>query len=249
MTLPVAGDRPRTCPTARPTTHRLQRALAAAQALLLAGAALGGASTAAQSATGPLLDVPVAYYVEPAQIDNRRSIRELTSWRSAGENAHTVGLYRQKTRASVHLEGELMQSAYGSVVRPTRASLDIQTDHSIFVGAEFRPGTCQYEEALAHERTHEQIHMEAVEQLLPMIREAVIAQLRAAPLGRGASVQQQLQASAAAAADVATRIISDHTRALHAAFDSPHEYLRMQAACDGVMAKPVRSAALHLHQH
>lgn len=193
---------------------------------------------------GPLddFDMPVTFRTDPAIVDNGRSVRELTRWRSVGDHLHTVGLYRQKTRSKVRLEGELLLFGAGALFRATRAELDISTDHAIYVGAEFPPGSCQYEQALEHERMHEQIHVQAIERLLPEIEREVRAQLRAAPMEAGVDLQGQLEAAASAAGNVASQMILEHTSELHSAFDSPQEYERIQAACSGAMGRTVRSA-------
>ena len=187
-------------------------------------------------------DMPVTFRTDPALVDNGRSVQQLTAWRSAGDYLHTVGLYRQKTSASVHVEGELLMFGAAALFRPTRASLDISTDHAIYVGAEFPPGSCQYEQALEHERMHEQIHVEAIERLLPDIEREVRGQLRAAPVNPRIPLQRQLEAAAFAAGNAARQMISDETSALHSAFDSPAEYERVEAACDGAMGRAFHSA-------
>lgn len=222
----------------RPRAEFLQRgARRFAVVLLSLGLALGAVAE-------PLggIEMPVTFRVDPAEVDNLHSIRELTRWRTADDYQHTLGLYQQRTRATVSVEGELLIFGSAALLRPTKASLDIATAHHIYVGAEFLPGSCQYEQALEHERTHEQIHIQAIEQLLPEIERHVRAMLRAAPANPRVPLHWQLQAAATAAGNMASQMIADHTSALHAAFDSPHEYERSQQACDGAMGRSIRSA-------
>ena len=216
----------------------------------LGGACVAGAVGVALAVFGPAaaaeapeaFDMPVTFHSEPAPVDNGRSVRELTGWRSVEDYAHTIGLYRQLTRAVVRVEGELLEFGSAALLRATRASLDISTDHHIYVGAEFPPGSCQYEAALEHERMHEQIHVQAIESLLPELERRVREGLRAMPSDPRIPLRRQLADAAQRAGNLVSQLIAEHTRAQHAAFDSPAEYERVQAACNGAMGRTLRSA-------
>ncbi len=204
---------------------------------------VGLAGTQVSLASSPeQFEMPVTFRTSPAPVDNGRSIRDLTGWRSVEDYSHTIGLYRQLTRAVVSVEGELLAFGKAALLRPTRASLDISTDHHIYVGSEFPPGSCQYESALEHERMHEQIHVEAVEALLPELEREVRAQLRAMPTDPRIPLHEQLSTAAHRAGSLVRQMIAERTSALHAAFDSPAEYERVQAACGGAMGQPRRTA-------
>lgn len=233
----------RTVAVARPAAIAARRVAVAA--LTVAACVASGAAVASLPEA---FEMPITFRTDPAPVDNGRSIRELTRWRSVEEHGHTIGLYRQLTRAVVSVEGELLQFGSAALLRPTRASLDISTDHHIYVGAEFPPGSCQYESALEHERMHEQIHVEAVEALLPELESAVRAELRAMPTDVRIPLKRQLADAANRAASLVRQMISERTAVLHAAFDSPAEYERVQASCSGAMGQTRRSAAAPAHR-
>ncbi len=248
MLNPLPAGRPaRTC-SKKHVAAGVRRASRFVGALTLGMVGLAGARVALASPTEQF-EMPVTFRTSPAPVDNGKSIRDLTSWRSVEDYSHTIGLYRQLTRAVVSLEGELLAFGTAALLRPTRASLDISTDHHIYVGSEFPPGSCQYESALEHERMHEQIHVETVEALLPDIEREVRAQLRAVPTNPRIPLRDQLADAAHRAGALVRQMIAERTSALHAEFDSPAEYERVQAACGGAMGQTRRTADAGGHRH
>jgi hypothetical protein len=170
-------------------------------------------------------------------IDNTQSYRALTALKGkAPANAYVLGLTRAQGRLSIGLDGELLRdplSGYECIAPRIDVSL-YYTPIVIYVGSEFAPGTCAYQEVLAHEMRHLKAYLDHLPKVEIAVRKALSDRFDKKPLYARAG-----QASASLKREIDTGWMPYMKRELgrvevqQAAIDTPAEYARLSRVCKG----------------
>jgi hypothetical protein len=157
---------------------------------------------------------------------------------SSGHRGRALGLYRSdvvnefQSRLVIDREGNeacvRVESVELRVSMPTRI---------IYVVRERRPGTCEHNVVLEHERKHQAVddaviaeHVPRLQRLMQAAAQRVSAQ-RIKPGGEKAA-QQRLDNELKAALNQASKAMEQERAARQQAIDTPQEYARVGAACD-----------------
>ena len=157
---------------------------------------------------------------------------------NSGHRGRALGLYRSdlvsefQSRLVIDREGNeacvRLQSVELRVSMPMRI---------IYVVRERRPGTCEHNVVLEHERKHQAVddaviaeHIPRLQRLMQAAAQRVSAQ-RIKPGGEKAA-QQRLDNELKAALNQASKTLEQERSARQQAIDTPQEYARVGAACD-----------------
>jgi hypothetical protein len=170
-------------------------------------------------------------------IDNTQSFRALTALRGqAPSNAYVLGLTRAQGKLSIGLDGALVRdplTGYECIA----PKIDVQLYYTpivIYVGREFEPGTCAYQEILAHEMRHLKAYLDHLPKVETTVRTALDARFGKKPL-----YARSGQASASLKREIDTGWMPYMKRELsrveaqQALIDSPAEYARLSRVCKG----------------
>jgi hypothetical protein len=170
-------------------------------------------------------------------IDNSQSYRALTALKGkAPANAYVLGLTRAQGRLSIGLDGELIRdplTGYECIAPRIDVSL-YYTPIVIYVGSEFEPGTCAYQEVLAHEMRHLKAYLDHLPKVEIAVRKALSDRFARKPL-----YARSGQANASLKREIDTGWMPYMKRELgrvevqQAAIDTPEEYARLSRVCKG----------------
>ena len=170
-------------------------------------------------------------------IDNSKSFRALTTLKgSAPENAYVLGLTRTQSRLEINLNGSILQdplSGYECISPRIAVSL-YYIPIIIYIGREFSPGTCAYDEILAHEMRHLKTYLDYLPTVESAVRKALAGRFDNrpiyAPIGQSqALLEQEIDKN------WMPYIKSEMAKVeqLQAAIDTPQEYTRLSKVCKG----------------
>jgi hypothetical protein len=171
------------------------------------------------------------------RVDNTLSYRDLTRMKRPGvRNGFVLGLTRTESRVAIQADGTLLQSPDGTMecVLPRIAVTLYYQPIVVYVSREFKPGSCAYDEILAHEMRHLNSYLD----YLPKVEERVRARLGGRFAGR------PLYARAGESRVLLQRDIDRNwmpyirsemgrVELMQAAIDSPREYARLSKVCQG----------------
>jgi hypothetical protein len=170
-------------------------------------------------------------------IDNTQSFRALTALKGkAAPNAFVLGLTRAQGRLSIGSDGALLRdplSGYECIAPKIDVEL-YYTPIVIYVGREFAPGTCAYQEILAHEMRHLKAYRDHLPKVERAVRKALSDRFDNKPL-----YARTGQASASLKREIDTGWMPYMKRELasvevqQAAIDTPEEYARLSRVCKG----------------
>ena len=180
-------------------------------------------------------------------IDNTQSYRALTALKGkAPDNAYVLGLTRAQGRLSIGLDGALIRdplSGYECVA----PRVDVQLYYTpivIYVGREFEPGTCAYQEILAHEMRHLKAYRDHLPKVELTVRKALAKRFDKQPL-----YARSGQANASLKREIDTGWMPYMKRELasveaaQALIDTPQEYARLSRVCKGEVQSLIGPAA------
>jgi hypothetical protein len=170
-------------------------------------------------------------------VDNTQSFRALTAIKGkAPANAFVLGLTRAQGQLSIGIDGELIRdplSGYECVA----PRIDVQLYYTpivIYVGSEFAPGTCAYQEILAHEMRHLKAYRDHLPKVEVTVRKALADRFGNRPL-----YARTGQANASLKREIDTGWMPYMKRELasveeqQALIDTPEEYGRLSRICKG----------------
>jgi hypothetical protein len=170
-------------------------------------------------------------------IDNTQSFRALTALKGrAPANAFVLGLTRAQGRLSIASDGALLRDPL-SGTECIAPKIDVELYYTpivIYVGKEFAPGTCAYQEILAHEMRHLKAYRDHLPKVERTVRKALSARFDNKPL-----YARSGQASASLKREIDTGWMPYMKRELasvevqQAAIDTPEEYARLSRVCKG----------------
>jgi hypothetical protein len=219
---------------------RLPRLLCLLAGLLCSGSAWS-ARTAFQARCEDTLGparVALSAHGMGYRIDNSFSYKALAGLKDASPPAgsYVLGLTKTESRIALAVDGGMLtdpQSGQECIAPKIAVELSY-IPVVIYVGREFRPETCAYQEILAHEMRHLKAYLDQ----LPKV-EAVV----------GAALKQRFQAKPIYAPAGQAKALLDHemnaqwlpyiknemmkVERLQGAIDSPQEYARLSKVCKG----------------
>ena len=170
-------------------------------------------------------------------IDNSKSFRALTQLKGgAPANAYVLGLTRTQSRLEINLNGSILQdprTGYECISPRIAVSL-YYIPIVIYVGSEFSPGSCAYDEILAHEMRHLKTYLDHLPKVESVVRKALSDRFDNKPL-----YARSGQARAALQREVDTGWMPYMKRELvkveqkQTLIDTPQEYARLSRVCKG----------------
>jgi hypothetical protein len=170
-------------------------------------------------------------------IDNTLPYRTLTRMKDLDPDKDLVmGLTRTEAQVSVGSSTQLLsdpRSGYECMV----PKLDVAVQYvpmKVYIGREFRPGTCAYGEILKHEMRHVQIYLDHLPKVEASARAALQQRFNGqpmyAPLGQ---VKRRLEEEIESRWMPYLKTAMERVDAQHKALDSPAEYARLSKVCQG----------------
>ncbi|MCC2970340.1 hypothetical protein [Massilia sp. IC2-476] len=188
------------------------------------------------------------------RIDNTVGYRGLTAMKGRATNGRArpgqvvLGLTRTESRVSINVGGRLLTdpaSGYECIA----PHIEIKLTYPpivVFISREFRPGSCAYEEVLAHEMRHLNTYLDYLPRAESRVRQALERRFEDKPLyARIGQAQSLLQREIDRGWMPYIKSEMAKVEALQAAIDSPQEYARLGKVCGGEvqsLIRPVRKS-------
>ncbi|MEW6763324.1 MAG: hypothetical protein AB1437_21095 [Pseudomonadota bacterium] len=185
------------------------------------------------------------------RIDNSVGYRSLTVMKGrARPGQYVLGLTRTESRVSINVGGRLLSdpaSGYECIAPHIEVRLTYPPI-VVYVSREFRPGSCAYEEVLAHEMRHLNTYLDYLPKVEAKVRAALAQRFERKPLyARTGQAQALLQREVDRGWMPYIKSEMAKVEALQAAIDSPQEYARLGKVCGGevqlLLRPPRRSKA------
>ena len=170
-------------------------------------------------------------------VNNTLSYKALT--RMKGQDAarsYVLGLTKAESRISIGLNAEILsdpQSGQECIAPHIDVSLSY-VPIIIYVGSEFPPGTCAYQEILAHEMRHLKAYLDHLPKVETLVRAALKKRFTEqpiyAPAGQGKAVLER-ELDTGWMPYIKNEM--GKVELLQVAIDSPQEYSRLSKVCKG----------------
>ncbi len=170
-------------------------------------------------------------------IDNSKSFRALTALKPQTQsNAFVLGVTRAQGGLSVDTKWSMLRNPLTGqeCLAPKLVVYLHYTPITIYVGSEFEPGTCAYQEILAHEMRHLKVYLDHLPKVELTVRKALADRFakkpRYARVGQGGAALQR---------EIETTWMPFMKRELEGAeakqvgIDSAEEYARLSRICQG----------------
>lgn len=178
-------------------------------------------------------------------IDHTQSFMALTRMKSPPQrNSFVLGLTRTESRVSVALNGPILQdrrSGYECVAPKIQVTL-FYAPIVVFVGREFRAGTCAYKHILAHEMRHLKTYLDHLPKVEKVVRATLARRFQGQPLYAPIGQAQRLLER-----EIDRNWMPYMKRemaaveALQAAIDTPQEYARLSKVCQGEVQSLIKA--------
>jgi hypothetical protein len=170
-------------------------------------------------------------------VNNSLSYRTLSRMKGVEQaDSFVLGLTRTESRMAIGLDGPILSdpaSGYECVAPQIRVSL-YYIPIIIYVGSEFAPGTCAYQEVLAHEMRHLKAYLEHLPKVEGVVKAALVKRFGDRPLYAPAGQARQLLEQEIDSGWMPyIRNEMARVEQLHAAIDTPQEYARLSKVCKG----------------
>jgi hypothetical protein len=180
-------------------------------------------------------------------IDNTRSYRSLTALKgNAPANAYVLGLTRTESRLSIRSGGPLLGDIFsGFECIAPRIEVELYyTPITIYVGSEFAPGTCAYQQILAHEMRHLKTYIDYLPKVEEVVRAALSHRFNNKPLyARKGQAEGVLQRELDTGWMPWMKREMVKVEAQQAEIDSKEEYMRLSRVCKGEVQSIIGPAA------
>ena len=184
-------------------------------------------ASAVRGCDAPVIRMEVLY--QDAPVYNDASAQTLASAAGVAPDHPREGLYRSNQRVLVKADSKVLrEDAQAPAICLSTLYISYAMNHVIHINSEHPPGSCIYQEMLAHERVHERIHVEQAQAASDYIK----TQLSKAPLlftgpTAAGDAQQWIQQTS----DFSTQVYKRWIDAAQQRFDSPQEYARLRLTC------------------
>jgi hypothetical protein len=175
------------------------------------------------------------------RVDNSLSYRALTRIkRPVPAGGFVLGLTRAESRVAISVEGTILDDPKtGQECLLPRIGISLSyMPIVVYIGREFKPGTCAYREILAHEMRHLKAYVDYLPKVERRVRETLARRFDAGG-AHAATYAARGQALASVQQELDGRwmpfIKAEMARAkpLQAGIDSPAEYARLGKLCRG----------------
>ncbi len=183
------------------------------------------------------------------RIDNTVGYRGLTVMKGRATNGRArpgqvvLGLTRTESVVSINVGGRLLSdpaSGYECIA----PHIEIKLRYPpivVYVSREFRPGSCAYEEVLAHEMRHLNAYLDYLPKAEARVRLALERRFENKPLyARIGQAQSLLRREIDRGWMPYIKSEMAKVEALQAAIDSPQEYARLGKVCGGEVQSTLR---------
>lgn len=188
------------------------------------------------------------------RIDNTVGFRSLTAMKGRAPNQKlnhgqvVLGLTRTESRVSINVGGRLLvdeASGYECIAPHIEIKL-YYPPIVVYISREFRPGSCAYEEVLAHEMRHLNAYLDYLPRAEARVRQALARRFEDKPLyARIGQAQSLLQREIDRGWMPYIKSEMAKVEALQAAIDSPQEYARLGKVCGGEVQSLLRPVQKH----
>ena len=173
-------------------------------------------------------------------INNQLPYRALTAKAGNMDNRmETLGLTVTKGLYKAKLGGPILQDAasgYECIVPKVEITLNY-SPVLIYVGNEFAPGTCAYNEILAHEQRHLKAYMENLARVEKVVTDALNRRFTGQPLyAPSGTAMSALEHEINGTWFPFIRDEFEKGKIEQARIDTPEEYARMGKVCNGEIA-------------
>lgn len=171
------------------------------------------------------------------RIDNTVGFRALTAMKGRTRPGQVVlGLTRTESRVSINVGGRLLAdeaSGYECIAPHIEIKL-YYPPIVVYISREFRPGTCAYEEVLAHEMRHLNAYLDYLPRAEARVRTALARRFEDKPLyARIGNAQNLLQREIDRGWMPYIKSEMAKVESVQAEIDSPQEYARLGKVCGG----------------
>lgn len=184
---------------------------------------------------------------EGYRIDNSRSYFDLTRLKgNVRRGSWVLGLTHTEARVSIKVGGRMLvdeASGYECVA----PRIDVNLYYApivIYVSREFPPGSCSYQEVLAHELRHLRTYQDFLPRAETVVRTRLAARFAGkplyAPIGQARSL---LQREVDRSWMPYIKREMEKVEVLQAAIDTPQEYARLGKVCAGEVQSLLRQAS------
>jgi hypothetical protein len=171
------------------------------------------------------------------RVDNTVSYRDLTRMKRPGvRNGFVLGLTRTESRVAIQIDGALLTSPDGAAecVLPRIAVTLYYQPIVMYVGREFEPDSCAYDEILAHEMRHLKSYLDYLPKVEERVRARLAGRFAGKPLyARAGESRMLLQRDIDRNWMPYIKAEMGRVERLQAAIDSPTEYARLSKVCQG----------------
>jgi hypothetical protein len=183
--------------------------------------------------------VTLAKSIPQPKLDNTLTQPQLQSLPANGHHrGRTLGLYRSELVTAFESQLTVGRQGNEACVRLERVELRVSMpSRTIYVLRERRPGTCEHNAVLEHERKHQAVddavvaeHLPRLQRLMQAAAQRVSAQRVRA--GQEKAAQQRLDSELKAALNQGAKALEQDRAARQQAVDTPQEYARVAALCD-----------------
>jgi hypothetical protein len=216
------------------------RALPALVLVLLAGSAAAAARTPFQIRCEDDISKTVSVLTSQQNgyaIDTHLSYHDLTAMKGAARaNSYVLGMTKTESRMTIGLGGQILQDAVSGYecIAPRISVTLFYAPIVVYVGREFVPGSCAYDEILAHELRHMHTYQQHLPKVETVVREALARRFEARPLyAPSGTARSALEHEINTGWMPYIKSEMGKVEALQALIDSPQEYARLAKACGG----------------
>ena len=214
--------------------------------LLVAGLLLPGAASAARTPFQIRCedDISKTISVLTAQqsgysIATHLSYQSLTRMKGdAPANSHVLGLTKTESRVEIGLSGAILQDAASGYecIAPRIMVKLFYVPVVVYVGSEFAPGTCAYQEILTHELRHMKAYMDHLPKVETLVRAALAKRFEDKPLyAPSGTAKSALVHEIDSGWMPYIKTEMGKVELQQAAIDSPEEYARLGKSCQGAI--------------
>lgn len=189
-----------------------------------------------------VLDIP-----EPT-LEHGVSLAELGRLTRKGQDAasHTLGLTRVTSGSSETFRHRLVTQADGThCLGFTDGAIILRMTTSIFVVSELTPGSCLYEQVLAHEQRHAKVARRLFTEFAASVETTLERALSATPyvpIADPAAAARLAMARLREIVEPLERDFKSTYRKRQAIIDTSGEYVRVREACPGEQEKLLEAA-------
>ncbi|NTU77094.1 MAG: hypothetical protein HGA90_04695 [Alphaproteobacteria bacterium] len=117
-------------------------------------------------------------------------------------------------------------------------------DVTVYVASEFSPGSCSYQEILAHEQKHIEVNRQLLQEYAPLIKQKLTSFLKLNGMfivPNGAYANKLLREKVTAVIQEVSLRMLEENKKRQKLIDSPEEYARTKTACQGQITRIVQS--------